>query len=385
MDIPVWTGTSNFSVGATPFGFYDNDPQFRSDADKVAKFCAIRLGYPLMAIELQSGSFYTAFEEATTVYGNEIYQYKVRENYFQMEGNGTSVMYNDNLIVPSLGSTIRIAENYGTEAGSGGNTPYYTGSLRLVADRQEYDLNQWASASASLSAGDSIEIKRIFYEQPPAIVRFFDPYAGTGTGYQSLIDSFGFGAQSPGINFMLMPIYFDLEKLQAIEFNDQIRRSGYSFELHNNKLRLFPIPRYDGSLLFQYIKKSERNSPIKGDNLNNPNIITDYSKVPYANPVYDKINSIGKQWILQYTLAIAKEMLGYIRSKYSSVPIPNSEVTLNGPQLVEAGKTEKDALLAQLRDTLDETSRKAQLTKQKEEAEAIKDTLNFAPMTIYIG
>jgi hypothetical protein len=82
LNIPIWEGSSSFSASQTPFGFYDTDTIFQAEADKVAKWCAVRLGYPLMDVELQSGSFYAAFEEATTIYGNEIYQYKVRDNYF---------------------------------------------------------------------------------------------------------------------------------------------------------------------------------------------------------------------------------------------------------------------------------------------------------------
>ncbi len=178
----IWQGDSNFSPGDTPFGFYDNDYQFQCDADKFAKFAAIRLGYPLTDIELQSGSFYAALEEAITTYGNEIYNFKIRDNYMSLEGFNTGSSLNNKLINPNLGGLIRIAENYGSEAGVGGFVTYYTGSVMLQPNKQEYDLNEWAAASASLTAGDSIEVKRVFHQGPPAMVRFFDPYAGTGTG-----------------------------------------------------------------------------------------------------------------------------------------------------------------------------------------------------------
>lgn len=397
-DIQIWDGSAGSISGSTPFGFYDNDPEFQSEGPKIAKWCAIRLGYPIEDVELQSGSFYAAFEEAITTYGNEIYQYKLRENYLSMEGNlvptGSDFSFNNSVVTPNLGRIIKISKTYGTEAGSGGDVKYYTGSLSLINGIQDYDLNQWAQDSASLSPNDSIEIKKVFFQSPPAIVRYFDPYAGTGTGIQSLLETFGFGQFSPGINFMLMPIYFDLEKIQAIEFNDQIRRSAYSFDLVGNQLRIFPIPSTDGAkLFFHYVKVSERDSSISnqltgggisGSSSTSNRPITNISNVPYNNPVYSEINAIGKQWIRQYTLAVSKEMLGLIRNKYTTIPIPGSEVTLNGNTLIDSANKEKDALIQQLRDTLNETSRKTQLEKQQQESNLIRDTLTNVPPSIYI-
>ena len=301
MNIPIWPGTSTFATGQTPFGFYDSDTEFAADADKVSDFCARRLGYPLADVELQSGSFYTAFEEAVTTYGNELCAYKVRENLLSLEGFSTSSVANKKKMVPNQANIVSISEQYGTEAGVGGSVTYYTGSLNLILNQQKYDLNAWAAASASLDAGDSIEIKRIFYYIPPAITRYFDPYAGTGTGLINLMDSFGFGSYSPAINFLLMPINYDIQTIQAIEFNDMVRRSQYSFELVNNQLKIFPIPKYgnrsgDHKLWFEYIKKSERNNPYSSAT----GVITNVSNVPFENPTYKEINSIGRQWIFEY-------------------------------------------------------------------------------------
>lgn len=383
-DIIIYNGDSTFFPGETPFGFYDNDTTFQQDADKVANFCARRLGYPVVNIELQSSSFFAAFEEAVTTYGNEVYNYKIRDNYLSLEGFTTASSFNNKLIQSNLGSLIRIADTYGSEAGVGGTFNKYTGSITINANQQVYDLNAWASSSANLTAGDSIEIRRIFYEGPPAMVRFFDPYAGTGTGFQSLLESFGFGSFSPGINFMLMPIYFDLEKIQAIEFNDTVRKSAYSFELVNNKLRLFPIPNYTGLLYFEYIKKSERDNPVSAA-YSGSNLITNPSNVPYLNPIYSQINSVGRQWIFQYTLAICKEILGYVRGKYATVPIPGEAVTLNASDLLSAAAAEKLALLEQLRLLLEETSRQKQLERKKSEGESLQTSLMNIPLPFYIG
>jgi len=381
-NIPIYPGSSSFTPGLTPFGFYDGDTTFRNEADKVVTWCARRLGYPIENIELQDIQFYAAFEEAVTTYGNEVYQWKVRENYLSFEGASTGSVLNNQVITSTLGSQIRIASTYGSEAGVGGTTTYYTGSLTTVPFQQEYDLTTWANQSASLQPGDSIEIKRIFNDAPPAIVRYFDPYAGTGTGIQSLLETFNFGAFSPGINFMLMPIYFDVLKLQAIEFNDQIRKSAFSFDLVNNKLRLFPIPQNPGSILIHYIKKSERNQPFISGSASN--LITNISNVPYQNPIYSQINSIGRQWVYQYTLAVVKETLAYVRGKYTTIPIPGADVTLNQSDLLTDARSEKSALLEALRATLDDSSRNKQLEKRAAEEDYLQKTLNNVPMSIYI-
>lgn len=367
--------------GNTPFGYYDNDPIFVSDAQKFVRFAARRLGYPIMEIELQDINFYAALEDAVTVYGKELYEYKIRENYLSIEGNTTGSTLNNTLIQPSFGNIIRIAKDYGSEVGSGGNVPYYTGSINMTANQQNYDLDAWASQSLNLAAGDRIEVKRIFYEAPPAIIRYFDPYAGTGTGLQSLMETFGFGQFSPGINFMLMPVYFDVLKIQAIEFNDQIRKSAYSFELVNNKLRILPIPTFDRPLFFTYIKVSERDSIIRNTN---QNLVTNISNVPFLNPVYSQINAVFRKWIFDYAMSIVKETLGNIRATYQNIPIPGSETTLNGQTLIDQANNEKQTLIEQLRATLDDTSRQKQMEKRAMEAEQLKLTLNNFPMPIYI-
>jgi hypothetical protein len=380
-NIAIWNGTSNFITGSTPFGFYDTDADFSASADDVAKWCATRLGYPVVEVELQSGSFYAAFEEAVTTYGNEVYQWKIRENYLNLEGSTTGSNLSNKLVTPNMGNIIRISEMYASEAGTGGTVTIYTSSVDTTPGVQDYDLQ--AAVSASGITG-SIEIKRVFYESPPAIVRYFDPYAGTGTGIQSLLETFGFGQFSPGINFLLMPIYFDVQKIQAIEFNDQIRKSAYTFDLVNNKLRIFPIPtsrEYAHRIFFHYILTDERNNPVVDGR---GNIVTNVSNVPYQNPIYSQINSVGKQWIRQYALALAKETLAYIRGKYSQIPIPGAEVTLNQSDLLADARSEKQALLEQLRNMLDVTSRKTQLEQQANEVDFLQKQLNSVPLPIYI-
>mgnify|MGYP003108795190 FL=1 len=382
-NIPIWPGSSSFFPGATPFGFYDNDSQFQQDTDRFAKFAAQRLGYPLVEVELQDLNFYTAFEEAITTYGNELYAYQVADNLLSFQGASSSIgPANEELPQENFSEIVRLSNQYGTEAGVGGTVTYHKGILPLEPGKQTYDLNEWA---ISESIEGRIEVKRVYYEISPAIMRYFDPYAGTGVGMQQMMDSFGWGSFSPAINFMLMPINYDMQKIQAIEFNDQIRKSQYTFELVNNQLKVFPIPiqRSIKALCFQYVKLNDTNQPYY--DRDGREIITNASNVPYENPNYTRINSVGRQWIFEYGLAIVKEILGYVRGKYSQIPIPGSEVTLNQSDLISAATAEKGALIERLRAYFETTSRKTLLEKKAAEGEAQNKTLGQAPMTIFIG
>ena len=185
----------------------------------------------------------------------------------------------------------------------------------------------------------------------------------------------------------MMPLNYDLQVIQSIELNDQIRRSNYSFELVNNKLRVFPIPSggttggHCGNLVFEYIKNSERQNPY----IDGLNKVTNVAEVPFENPNYDNINSIGRQWIFEYTLALCKEILGYIRGKYSTIPIPDAEVTLNQSDLLAAGTAEKNALIERLRAYFDDTSRDKLLERRANENDFLQKELNKVPYTIFIG
>ena len=379
-NVTIWDGSATFTSGSsTPFGFYDGDSTFQADAVKVAKFCGTRLGYPLMDVELQDNSMFACFEEAITTYGNEVFNFKIRENYLNLEGSTTGSSMNNQLTDPTLNRIVQIAKHYGTEAEVGGNITKYTGELTVTGSVQEYDLDAWATSKGITG---SIEIRKVYYQAPPAIQRYFDPYAGTGTGIQSLMSAFDFGAFSPGINFMLMPISYDVALLQGIEFNDQIRKSHYSFELVNNKLKIFPVPGNTGSLFFEYYKQNDKNAI----NYNNStNLITNVAEVPYNNPTYSHINSVGKQWIFRYTLALCKEVLAYIRGKYQQIPVPGSNTALNQADLLTDARSEKIALLTELREMLDQTSRKAQLERKADESDSLKRITSQIPYTIYIG
>jgi hypothetical protein len=529
----------------TPFEYYTNDPEFVRDAKNVARFVAQRLGVSGPLYDVTTGNYvaspaqlnisdltvYASFEEAVTTYGNMVYQYKIRDNYINIEGSDSQpfnnagitfvnsidvnspvswsgprlstwkeigynpaysqsivdgeiytlsaslsdfisidqnqitaltfateyvdqvlgitldlsqYVYNqfnqmggyttgsgttlDPWIITTTGSyvytfvtspqiaggspvfgtgsiptvyiqdvapilnnkmisnnlanlTTTIADDYAAEAGVGGHYDIKTGSLHMTRGIQDYDLNVWAAESASLSPGDSIEIRRIFYEEPPAIVRYFDPYAGTGTGIQSLLETFGFGQMSPGINFLLMPINFDVQRLQAIEFNDQIRKAAYSFNLVNNKLKIFPIPHEDDKkLFFEYVTLSNKFDPVK-DKRND--VVTDVMNTPFRNPLYSRINTVGRTWIFKYTLALCREIEAHVRIQFANQNIQGVG-PLQGSELITDARTEKENLLTELKEMLNETSRRGQLERKQLEAGFMRDTLQQVPLPIYI-
>jgi hypothetical protein len=383
--IPIWPGSSSFFPGDTPFGIYDNDSKFQAAIENTAVWCARRLGHPLTDIELQDINFYTCFEEAVTEYGAQVNTYNIRDNMLNLYGSTTSSNLTGQKVSANFGGLIELAEEYGTEAGSGGNVTYYTGSIAVSASQQVYDLTD--TTAVTLESGSAstneIEIKRLYHDPTPAMVKYFDPFVGTGLGSQQMLETFGWGNYSPGVSFMMMPMYADLLRVQAIEFNDQIRKSAYSFQLVNNRIRFFPIPNGANftKVYFDYILKSDRSNPLKGTT----GTVSDFSNVPYENVIYSNINDVGKQWIRKYALALAKEMLGYIRGKYSALPIPNAEITLNAADLISAAQTEKEGLITELKEILDTMSRQMQLERKSAEATSLQEQFMKIPLKIYIG
>ena len=377
----IYPGSSSFSVGDTPFGTYDSDSQFQTEAPKVADWCAKRLGYPVQNVELVDESLFACFEEATAEYASQVNQFNIRNNLDTLKGNPTGTNYSGKLVQGSnLPDLVAISDAYGTLAGVGGNTDIKSGSIDLVSGQQNYDLDLlFASSSEN---GNRIDVVTVFHEATPAINRFFDPYSVSGQGTLNLIDEFGFGSFSPAAQFMLMPIFEDMLRIQAIEFNDQFRKSAHSFNITNNKLQIFPIPTTNGKLWFEYFV---RNEFIQNSTAVTADVVSDYSNIGYDFIPYSTINDVGKQWIRKYTLALAKELLGAIREKYSSVPIPGSEISLDGAALRAEAQTEKDALIEQLRENLEELSRKNQFEIRNNESNYQQEMLRKVPLTIYTG
>jgi hypothetical protein len=382
----IYPGSSSFFPGQTPFGIYDDDYVFQEEAPRVALWCARRLGYPIQNIELIDENFYACLEESVSEYGAQVNQFNIRNNLDSLRGKSKATSLTSKLVDgTNLATLISISDAYGTLAGVGGNTDIKKGFIELVPGQQEYNLDTlWSAVSES---SKRIEVVRVFQEPTPAINRFFDPYSVSGQGTLNLIDEFGFGSYSPAAQFVLMPMFEDILRIQAIEFNDQFRKSAFTFNIVNGKIRVFPTPTSQnvnlyGKLYFDYF--------VKDDFTNNSttvtaNVISDYSDVPYDFMEYNGINDVGKQWIRKYTLALVKEMLGAVREKYSQIPIPGSEISLDGAALRSEAQTEKEALMTQLRETLEELGRTKQFDNRNTEANQHQEMLRKVPLPIYIG
>ena len=382
----IYPGSSSFFPGQTPFGIYDDDYNFQGEAPKVALWCARRLGYPIQNIELIDENFYACFEESVSEYGAQVNQFNIRNNLDSLKGKSKASSLTSKLVEgTNLATLISISDAYGTLAGVGGNTDIKKGFVNLVPGQQEYNLDTlWSAVSES---NKRIEVVRVFQEPTPAINRFFDPYSVSGQGTLNLIDEFGFGSYSPAAQFILMPMFEDLLRIQAIEFNDQFRKSAFTFNIVNGKIRVFPMPTSQnvnlyGKLYFDYFVKDE----FTNNSTNvTANVISDYSDIPYDFMEYSGINDVGKQWIRKYTLALVKEMLGAVREKYSQIPIPGSEISLDGAALRSEAQTEKEALMTQLRETLEELGRTKQFDNRNTEANQHQEMLRKVPLPIYIG
>jgi hypothetical protein len=401
---PIWPGSSSFSAGSTPFGFFDTDTVFQNHADKFAKAAAQQLGYPIMDVELQSINFYTAFEAAAIEYSNQVNQVNIVNNLINTLGvnTGSSFLSGSSLTGALVGNTFgyitKLSKAYGTEADSGGNLKWQTLAIDMVPGQQTYSLKAAISQSLGITVTtSSVEVKRVLHNAPPAVVRYFDPFVGTGLGSQQLLDSFGFGGFSPSVSFMMMPVNADLFRLQSIEFNDQIRKSHYTFEIHGDDIKIWPVPTsgtgstsatpFFSKVYVEFIFDTQKNNEglLFGNSALLNNVISDASNIPYTYQTYGRINDMGRAWIIKYGIALTKEMLGYVRNKYSSVPIPNGEVTLNGADLVSQGQTEKGELITQLREFLDKMTKEQMMTRQNSEATQMNEMLAKVPLKIYIG
>lgn len=378
-----WPGSGSNPYSLLPYGFYKEDNTFLADCQRAAVWAAASLGYPIHDVELIDFIFYARFEEAVNAYEAQVNQFNIR-NYISLY-QGQSIESAGNLSGQAVMGTpmhyiVKLADAYGAEAGVGGEVDWKRGYITTEAYKQSYDLQDlWGNVHEDCNR---IEIKRIFHERQPAFARIYDPFSMTGMSYSNIFNELGFGAYSPAVQFLMTPIFEDLLRGQAIEFNDMVRKSQYSFEIVNNKVRLFPIPQEGFRVYFDYIVEKDR---IAASAMSGSNLISDYSNIPYKNLVYGNVNEVGKQWIRKYFLALCKETLGLIRQKYSTLPIPGAEVSLDGAELRQEAQQEKEALITEIRENLEAAGRRAQVEDRANEAEYIQRALQGVPLLIYIG
>tara|TARA_R110000851_G_scaffold88029_1_gene191857 strand:- start:538 stop:1710 length:1173 start_codon:yes stop_codon:yes gene_type:complete len=374
--------------GSTPYGIYDEDNTFQADSLTVTKWTARRLGHPVLQLEIYSGSIYACFEEAISEYSTHINNYNMKN--WMWEHYGTSNKLSGSVlgstgsnepVSSNLGTAVHMSDTYGTFAGVGGDVHLKSGSVSMVKNKQEYDLQTWAEASES---GNRLVVQAVFNQGPSAITRFYDPFAGSFE-QRNMLDAFGMGNTAPAVSYIMRPISYDISRAQAIETNDLIRKSAYSFHIADNKLKIFPRPtstNRNDKIWFHYYVRNDLTSTT---NTTTQGRVSDPSNAPYKFLPYQEINSTGRQWIRKYTLALSKELLGIIRSKYASLPLPGGEVSMDGESLKAEGREEKDSLLEELKGFLDSISLSERATAEAEIATSNQQVLSRAPLTIFIG
>jgi hypothetical protein len=391
----IYDGSPGPISGSTPFGFYDNDLQFQADGPKVANYCARKLGYPVLDVELDDLNIYAAFEEAVSIYAEELYQLKIKDNYLTLEGQPTGSLLNNTVVSPNLTNLINISETYGQVAGVGGFVSWKSGSLMLTASVQSYDLYEWARQTQGMSADDRLIVQRVMYQAPPAIYGYgygaYYPQLGGAGAWPGDWGGYGMGAGvgvGGGSNSVtLYPVFWDIQRIQELEMSNTVRLPNWSFELIGTMLRIMPVPMVGGRYVsIQYCFQSDlmsltENSPYGA----NQGLVANPGLAPYGLITYAQINQPGKQWIKEYTAALTSEILGLIRGKYQQVAVPGSEVTLNYTDLISRGQTMQTTLREKLRQDLEDMSRQAQLQRKQSENDSLQNTLNNIPLQVYVG
>lgn len=385
---------TSFSGTARPtaFGIYDSDTQFQEDADKMVFYVQRNLGAPVMDSELDLRQIWMAFEQATIEYSQTINANHARNVLLDLLGSSTGSLSGSENIFP-LNNSVELARKftvqYSSELGVGGPYQWYTGSIDLTPGTQKYDL--WTSLSGILTGafeGRSIVVRKIHHYEPVAAYRFFD----TTSVLNYLGNSFKFESYSPETIFYLLPIWEDVLRGMQLELNQRVRRSNYSFDLKGYELTVYPVPNRDQKLWFEYTVSNDPtglvgsvsgSSSIKGHKAKG--VVSNISNVAFGHLGYKDINSIGKTWIWRMTLAMCKEILGQIRSKYDSMPIPGGDVRLNGESLLAQGREDQINLRLELKELLDQMSYKNLMTEKTEIEETQKLTLSRVPLLIFIS
>lgn len=344
----------------TPFGFFDSDTDFQSEADSMVTFVKRKLGDDILSVELTSKQIWACFEEAFLEFGNVVNQYQAKSQLSTLLGtdNTTLTGGEDKFPRQTLEFALRMAEPYIASAGLGGSYNTVSGSIDLTGMQQDYDLYSDLKDSSGVPIVSSslnpllgkMRIFEVFHFSPQAAYRFFD----TTSAINYLNNEFSFESFTPETVFYVLPVFEDILRGGQMSISNKVRRSNYSYQIVGTKIRIFPAPTGERNPMKLFIRVGFQQDPYNPA-FNDASIdgSSGIQNIPFGNLTYSKVNSIGRQWTRQYTLALAKELLGLVRSKFTTVPIPGSELTLNGSDLVSQGREEKDKLVTQLRETLD--------------------------------
>lgn len=365
----------------TPFGIYDSDTNFQTDANGMIRLVYSQLGGNILQVELTNKDVYSSLEQSLLEYSAIINSYHAKSILANVIGSSTGTLSGQQNKVPrmDLASAKRVAEGYSTEAGVGGTRTLHSASISVSTGQQHYNLNVMLSASGLVSASQRAEVREIFHLSPTAAYRFFD----TTSGMNYLHNQFNFESFTPETIFYMLPVWEDVLRAQQMEMSDRLRRSNYSYNIVNNILTLYPVPTRDYTLYLKYYLQGAENPFDDSDPLTNG--VANLSNVPFGNIDYSKINSMGRQWVRRFALALAKEVLGQIRGKVGTVPIPNSDLTLNGPGLIQEAQLEKENLRNELKIWLESMTYDKLAEEEAAQAENLRRQLANVPMGIFVG
>lgn len=363
----------------TPFGIYDSESDFSTEADNIVTFVKRKLGDDILSVELTKKQIWGNFEEATLEYSSILNQYQAKSQLVSYLGFSTGSMTGgeEKFIRENLEFLGRFAEPYAMEAGVGGSYNSLSGSIQLQVGRQDYDIyTELSGANGGLfdNTKGKIKIEEVFHYNPQAAYRFFD----TTSAINYLNNEFSFESFTPETVFYILPVYEDLLRGGQLDLSNRVRRSNFSYKINGTNLRIYPIPTTEKKVFLRIRQYPDPTSPAYRDDTIHG--VSNMSNLPFGNVKYNRINSIGRQWIRSYTLAISMEQLGYIRGKFGSIPVPNSDVTLNSSDILSNGRADRDALKEKLREMLDSMTYDKLIETQATRAEQIQKQLKYVPI-----
>lgn len=379
------------TLNPTPFGFFDADSAFQAEADSMVTFVKRKLGDDVLSVELTKKQIWACFEESFLEYGSILNQFQARSQLLNLLGSETGSLSGREQKLPreTLEYALRLAEPYSAYAGLGGSYNTMSGSIRLTAGKQDYDIytdlkdgngNLVISSSLNPNRG-KLRIFEVFHLSPQAAYRFFD----TTSAINYLNNEFSFESFTPETVFYVLPVFEDVLRGGQMKMSNNVRRSNYSWSIYGTKIRIFPVPQVDTNVAFNnlFMRVGFQMDPFNPSfNDSSINGVSNLSNVPFGNLAYDHVNSIGRQWVREYTFALCKELLGLIRSKFSTVPIPGGELTLNGSDLISSARDDKDKLVTQLKEMLDTLTYDKLMERQAQQVDNLQKVLRAIPIPV---
>lgn len=374
------------TLNPTPFGFFDSDPDFQTEADAMVVFVKRKLGDDILSVELTKKQIWACFEEAMLEFGAIVNMNQAKSQLANLLGLPTGSLTGSENLFPreNVDFLMRRAEPYSIEAGLGGSYNIISGSIELERYRQDYDLyTELKDENGDLLFSSSfnnpptrMKIMDVFHFSPQAAYRFFD----TTSAINYLNNEFSFESFTPETVFYVLPVFEDVLRGGMLDMSSRVRRSNYSYKIAGTKLRLYPQPTQEDPKKL-WIQVAFGNTPFStpyGDSTIYG--VSNLSNLPYGNIDFEDINSIGRQWVRQYCLALCKELLGLIRSKFSTVPIPGADLTLNGSDLIAQGREEQERLRTEINELFDSLTYTKLLADESEASDNLQNILRNIPI-----